>query len=133
MAYGRDKLGKEAREALLHGQRQEGLKMELMRSPSVSGAQSYSSLCLAAKNEERRLAELRKRHHYKSNSETAQGFGTHAGQRKPSSRPPPTTNENKKPTSSQTSQAQKKCYTCGSTNTSRKIAKDTALRARGRH
>ena len=98
MAYGRDKLGKEAREALLHGQLQEGLNMELMRSPSVSGAQSYSSLCLAAKNEERRLVEPRKRHHYKSTSETAQGFGTHVGQRKPSSRPPPMANENNKKT-----------------------------------
>ena len=38
VAYGRDKLGKEAREALLHGQLQEGVKMELMSSPSVSGA-----------------------------------------------------------------------------------------------
>ena len=79
MAYGRNKLGKEAREALLHGQLQEGLKMELMRSPSVSGA-----LCLAAQNEERCLAELKKRQHYKSSSEASQGSGTHAAQQKPS-------------------------------------------------
>ena len=132
MAYGCDKLGKEAREALLHGQLQEGLKMELMKSPSVSGAQSYSNLCLAAKNEERRLAELSKRYHYKSNSETAQGFGTHAGQRKPSSRPPPTANENnKKPTSSQTSQAQKKCYTCGSTKHFQKDCKGHSTESKG--
>ena len=52
VAYGCNKLEKEARVALLYGQLQEGLKMELMRSPSVSGAQSYSSLCLAAKRGE---------------------------------------------------------------------------------
>ena len=81
MAYGCNKLGQEAREALLHGQLQEGLKMELMRSPSVSGA-----LCLAAQNEERCLAELKKRQHYKSSSEASQGSGTHAAQQKPSPR-----------------------------------------------
>ena len=78
MAYGRSNLRQEAREALLHGQLQEGLKVELMRSPSVSGAQSYSGLCMTAKNEERRLAELKKQQHYKSNSEMPQGSGTHA-------------------------------------------------------
>ena len=86
------------------------------RSPSVSGAQSYSSLCLAAKDEEMLLTELRKRHHCKSNSETSQGFSAHVGQRKSSSHPPPMANESsKRPTSFHTSQAQRKCYTCGRT------------------
>ena len=35
-----------------------------MRSPAVSGAQSYMELCTAAKNEEWRLAELQKRQQY---------------------------------------------------------------------
>ena len=47
-------------------------------------AQSYSGLCLAAKNEERRLAEL-KRKHYRYNTEMSQG--THPTQRKPSRQP----------------------------------------------
>ena len=32
-----------------------------MKASAVSGAQSYKELCLAARNEEKRLAELRKR------------------------------------------------------------------------
>ena len=36
-----------------------------MKASSVSGAGTYQALCLAAKNKERRLAELRKRHLYK--------------------------------------------------------------------
>ena len=32
-----------------------------MKSPAVSGAQSYKELCLAAKNEEKRQAELKKK------------------------------------------------------------------------
>ena len=54
----------ETRDTLLHGQLQEGLRYELMRSPAVSGAQNYKELCLAAKNEEKRLSELKKRQAY---------------------------------------------------------------------
>ena len=50
----------ETRDTLLHGQLQEGLKYDVMRAPSVSGAQGCKELCLAAKNEEKRLAELKK-------------------------------------------------------------------------
>ena len=63
-AYGRDGMSSETRDTLLHGQLQEGLQYELMKSPAVSGAQGYQELCLAAKNEERRLAELGKRRQY---------------------------------------------------------------------
>jgi len=35
-----------------------------MQSPTVSGAQSYRELCLAAKKEEKGLAELRKMQQY---------------------------------------------------------------------
>ena len=58
VAYGRDGLGEETRNTLLYSQMQKGLKIELMRAAAVSGAGSYQALCLAAKNEERRLAEL---------------------------------------------------------------------------
>ena len=43
------------------GQVQKGLKYELMESPAVSGATGYKQLCLAARNEEKRLIDLQKR------------------------------------------------------------------------
>ena len=49
---------------LLYGQLQEGLSYSLIESPSVSGAQSYRELCIAAKKEERRHAELKKKQQY---------------------------------------------------------------------
>lgn len=54
----------ETRDTFLHSQLQEGLKYDIMRAPAVSGAQGYKELCLAAKNEEKRQAELRKRQKY---------------------------------------------------------------------
>ncbi len=38
VAYGRDGLGSETRNTLLHSQ---GLRLELMRAPPVSGADTY--------------------------------------------------------------------------------------------
>jgi len=49
---------------LFYGQLQEGLLYTSMQSPTVSGAQSYRELFLAAKNEEKKLAELRKMQQY---------------------------------------------------------------------
>lgn len=54
----------ETRDTLLHGQLQEGLKYEILKGPAVSGAPTYQSLCPAAKNEEKRQAELHRRIHY---------------------------------------------------------------------
>ena len=65
IAYGRDAMAAGTRDTLLHGQFQEGLQYELMRSPAVSGASTYKELCLAAKNEEKRLLELKKRQLYR--------------------------------------------------------------------
>ena len=64
IAYGRDKLKTETRDTLLYRQLMEGLKYELVRGPSLSGAQTYKELCTATKSEERRLAALRKRQQY---------------------------------------------------------------------
>ena len=64
LAYGRDSMTIETRHTLLHSQLQEGLRQEIMSGPAVSGAETYQALCLAAKNEERRLMELRKRRLY---------------------------------------------------------------------
>ena len=63
-AYGREALTTETRDALLYGQLQEGLKLEIMQAPAVSGSQSYAELCVAAKNEQYRQEELQKRHLY---------------------------------------------------------------------
>ena len=49
---------------LLYGQLLEGLLYSVMESPAVSGAQNYNELCLAARREERRLAELKKKQQY---------------------------------------------------------------------
>ena len=66
LAYGRDPISGETRTTLLYGQLQEGLKHRIMESPAVSGATDYQSLCLAAKAEEKRLAEIKKRRQYHS-------------------------------------------------------------------
>ena len=63
-AYGWDHMAEETRNALLYAQLQEGLKYVLMKAPAVSGAQAYQELCIAARNEERRLNELNKRQQY---------------------------------------------------------------------
>ncbi len=51
----------ETRDTLLHSQLKDGLKYDILKGSAVSGAQSYKSLCLATKNEEKRQVELRKR------------------------------------------------------------------------
>ena len=63
-AYGQEVLTTETRDALLYGQLQEGLKIEIMQAPAVSGAQSYAQLCVAARNEQHRQEELQKRQSY---------------------------------------------------------------------
>ena len=70
VAYGRDVLSTETRHTLLHSQLQEGLRYELMKVSSVSGAQTYQALVMATKNEERRIEELRKRQQYQKAGST---------------------------------------------------------------
>ena len=64
LAYGSEGMSEETRETLLHSQLQEGLRYDLMKAPAVSGSHAYKELCLAARNEEKRLAELAKRRQY---------------------------------------------------------------------
>ena len=64
LAYGRDGMSDETRAALLHRQMQEGLRYDIMKAPAVSGSHSYKELCLASRDEEKRLAELAKRRQY---------------------------------------------------------------------
>ena len=61
IAYGHDNISAETRSTLLYGQLQEGLKYHIMEAPAVSGATDYTALCLAARAEEKRLVELKKR------------------------------------------------------------------------
>ena len=64
LAYGRDNILRDTREMILLTQLKEGLLYRLVESPAVSGARSYTELCLAAKNEEKRQAELSRRQYY---------------------------------------------------------------------
>ena len=69
VAYGRDHMSSETRDTLLLCQLQEGLSDDILKGPAVSGAESYKSLFIAAKNEEKRLAELVKRVQYRKESQ----------------------------------------------------------------
>ena len=71
IGFGRGKMSIETRNALLYGQLQSGLAFELSKSPAVSGARNYEELCIAAKNEESRLAELEKRQQYERSRQIA--------------------------------------------------------------
>ena len=52
----------EIRDVLLYGRLQDGLQTDLVsKAQVISGAQSYKELCIAAKNEERWLAELKQK------------------------------------------------------------------------
>lgn len=97
----------ETRDTLLHGQLQDGLRQELTRAPAVSGAQSYNELCLAARNEEKRLAELRKRQQYLKSPSTPLRPAKKVTENKtfvPSA--------NKAGSAKHTSQEPRKCFLC---------------------
>ena len=66
LAYGHEPMSTETRNTLLYGQLHEGLAIRLMEAPSVSGATDYACLCMAARNEERRQAELQRRRAYQT-------------------------------------------------------------------
>ena len=62
IAFGHNPMSAETRDVLLYGKLQNGLHLDLVsKAPAISGAQSYQELCIAAKNEERWLAELSRR------------------------------------------------------------------------
>jgi len=60
VAYGTDKMSKETKDVMLYGRLQEGLRLSVVKNPSVSGALSYKELCIAAKHEEKQLTEVQK-------------------------------------------------------------------------
>ena len=78
-AYGREPMSAETKDMLLYGQLQEGLHLQLMRSPAVSGAKDYQELIVVARNEERRLVDLRRRQEYaRSNSKPSQSSSSNS-------------------------------------------------------
>ena len=61
----------ETRDILLYGKLQDGWRIDLVsKAPAISGAQSFKELCVAAKNEERRLAELKRKKQYTKEYQT---------------------------------------------------------------
>ena len=66
LAYGHEPMSTETHNTLLYGQLHEGLAIRLMEAPSVSGATDYACLCMAARNKERRQAELQSRRAYQA-------------------------------------------------------------------
>ena len=65
LAFGHDPMSTETRDVLLYGKLQDGLRIDLVsKAPAISSAQSYKELCIAAKNEERWLAELKGKKQY---------------------------------------------------------------------
>ena len=106
LAYGRDGMLRETREMILFTQLQEGLLYRLLESPAVSGAKSYTELSLAAKNEEKRQAELEKRREYSRSFRPA--YGNSQKSKTPSaSQPSSTSNPSKQ------APAPRRCYNCG--------------------
>ena len=116
VAYGKDSLLTDTRDALLYSQLYNGLRYEIMQGPAVSGSQSYRELCVAAKGEEHRLAALHQRQQLKSPDETpvhpresdsgqAHSDGTTEDVTSPQTR--------KQALTSTTSETQVICYNCG--------------------
>lgn len=111
IAYGHESLTPETRDAFLYSQLQAGLKLILMESPAVSGSLTYKQLCVAAKQEEKRLMELKwRRQHlerqvrhqearYTSNSQSAAQSSKDSGNLDTLSGKPP-----------------RECYVCGKTD-----------------
>ena len=107
VAYGRDTMSIDTRNALLYGQLQEGLLQEVMRAPAVSGAQGYSQLCIAAKNEEKRMAELRKCQTYHKSFTEEKRHGVNSHRTRSTSNSPASG-------SGSSNTSRKSCYNCGS-------------------
>ena len=109
IAFGSGVMSTETREAILYGQMQEGLRWELMRSPNVSGAMAYKELCVAAKGEEHRQSELKKRQQYQKQSQS-----TGSNPSKPPSHKTGVASSHNKPSgNSSSSKSSKTCYNCG--------------------
>ena len=72
---------------MLHGQLHGGLRYDVVKSPAVSGAQSYQ-VCLAARQEEKRVAKLRRRQLYTSSTRSTSSTKTQGGFQQPTQKQP---------------------------------------------
>ena len=120
----------ETRATLLHSQLQKRLRYKILQTLTVSGAQTYAELCLAAKNEEKRQMELHKRERYHRDPSTSASSTSGPSTRSstytlsrvainPAAPPTPATTTNviqDKPPATTCDQCNCCCYTCGSTN-----------------
>ena len=104
-AYGREALLQKLETLCYTASCIEGLRVEIMQAPAVSGAQSYAEPCVAAKNAQHRQDELYKRQAY-SNSTGKTERTTHSPQPGTGSRPP--TNNN----SGTNQENAKRCFIC---------------------
>jgi len=77
--------------------------------PAVSGATKYQELCVAAKNEEKRLAELRRRQQYSKGTQPRQSQAEHVQH----TRTTPTNSQRIPSTLNRSTGAEpKKCFLC---------------------
>ena len=116
LAYGKDSLSSDVRDALLYGQLYDGLRYSLMRGPSVSGARNYQELCVAAKGEEHWLAALQQRQQLKAPSElSSRSKKSEVGWTQPNEPSQETTSSStSKPAPPRaSSETQLICYNCG--------------------
>ena len=117
-------MSSETKDTLLYGQLQEGLCLELMKGPAVSGATKYQELCVAAKNEEKRLVELKRRQQYSRSlqhqppqsyhGKPQQLSDTLATRPRPS-RPERPSDQHRRPTGSESGPEGKTCFRCKKT------------------
>ena len=110
IAFGHDLMSTETRDVLLYGKLQDGLRIDLVsKAPAISGAQSYQELCIAARNEERRLAELKRKKQYAKGEGSQQTDKTSHQQQTPRFK-----KDDQKEKS--TLRRQTRCYICDSPN-----------------
>jgi hypothetical protein len=86
-----------------------------MQAPAVSGSHGYSELCLAARNEERRLVELAKRRQYLRSGAPFPYPGVEPPRRQvPEQGPAPTNDLARQSSSNQSGESNvRRCYNCG--------------------
>ena len=113
LAYGHDNLKPETRETMLYSQLQEGLLLSIVRSPSVSGCQTYKQLCIAAKQEEKRLADIRRRQQFQQTTKVT--YSRQPDSRKKQPEGGKTTPSTKQSDVNKRPRGVRACYNCGST------------------